>query len=215
MKLAPLYQDGKITIHRIKCGPYDNNAYLLVCPRTNESVVIDTPPDPIQLIEAASATKVKSILITHNHSDHIQGFSQVISAIHAPVGIGEPDAYALPRAPDFVLQDTTKIIAGTIALEAISTPGHTPGSTCFVANKHLFTGDTLFPGGPGKTGTPENLNKIIASIINKLFILNDDVEFYPGHGEGGYLKSEKGKYAVFKSNEHPTDLCGDVLWLKS
>ena len=128
--MAPHYQDSDITIHKLKCGPYDNNAYILVCPQTNESILIDTPADPGKLIEAARATDVKAILITHNHFDHIEGFTEVTSAIQAPVGIGESDGHALPRPANFFLKDGDEIKAGTVSLKAMSTPGHTPGSTC-------------------------------------------------------------------------------------
>ncbi len=81
--MAPHYQDSTITIHKVKCGPYDNNAYLLVCPQTNESILIDTPDDPVSLIAVAKGTDVKSLLLTHHHSDHIRGFSEVTSALGA------------------------------------------------------------------------------------------------------------------------------------
>ena len=213
--MVPHFQDSDIAVYKIKCGPYDNNAYVLVCPKTNESIIIDTPADPGELIQAAKTTTVKSILITHNHFDHIQGFPEVTSAIEASVGIGEPDAEALPQGADFFLRDGDEIEAGSLKLKAISTPGHTPGSTCLAVGKHLFTGDTLFPGGPGKTGSPGNLNQIIETITGKLFVLGDDVTFYPGHGDDGELRTAKEEYEFFKSREHPPDLCGDVLWLKS
>ena len=94
--MALQYQDDSITIHKIKCGPYDNNAYLLVCPETNQSILIDTPQDPGALIEAAKQTDVQAILITHNHGDHLAGFSEVTSAIGASVGIGDADAHRPP-----------------------------------------------------------------------------------------------------------------------
>ena len=146
--MALHYRDSSIRIHKIKCGPYDNNAYLLVCPKTQESVLIDTPAEPRKLIRTAGATKVKAILITHNHFDHLEGFDEVTSAIDAPVGIGEPDAQALPKAADFYLSDGDEVKAGTLTLKVLSTPGHTPGSTCVLVGNHLITGDTLFPGGP-------------------------------------------------------------------
>ena len=213
--MAVHYRDETITVHKLKCGPYDNNAYLLVCPKTNESIAIDTPADPGKLIDAARATNVKAILITHNHSDHLEGFGEVTSAIQAPVGIGEPDASALPRPADFFLKDGDEVKAGTVTLKAISTPGHTPGSTCLVVGNSLFTGDTLFPGGPGKTRTPQNLEQIIESISTKLFILSDGLTFYPGHGADGDIKAAKEEYGAYKSKDHPADLCGDVLWLSS
>ena len=82
--MAAQFQDDTITIHKIQCGPYGNNAYLLVCPETNRSIIIDTPPDPGALIAAAKETDVQAILITHNHWDHIEGLDEVTSAIGAP-----------------------------------------------------------------------------------------------------------------------------------
>ena len=213
--MAVHYQDESIAVHKLKCGPYDNNAYLLVCPKTNESIAIDTPADPGKLIDVAQSTNVKAILITHNHLDHLEGFGEVTSAIQAPVGIGEPDASALPRPADFFLKDGDEIKAGTVTLKAISTPGHTPGSTCLVVGNSLFTGDTLFPGGPGKTRTPQNFEQIIESINTKLFVLGGELTFYPGHGDDGVIKTAKEEYDVFKSKDHPAELSGDVLWLSS
>ena len=209
------FQDDTVAIHVIQCGPYGNNAYIVVCPDTNESIVIDAPPDPGALIQAARQTDVKVILITHNHWDHIEGLEEVASALGAPVAIGEDDADALQNAPQIRIADGDEISAGNVTLSAIHTPGHTPGSTCFTFGPHLFTGDTLFPNGPGRTGSPENLNQLIGSITSRLFTLEGIGEFFPGHGDLGDLTTEKGKYEVFASREHPDDLQGDVEWLKS
>ena len=103
--MTPHVTDGNLKIYKITCGPYDNNAYLLVCSRTGESIIIDTPADPEELIAIASTTNVKSILITHNHKDHLLGFDQVTGAFDVPVGIGAPDAHALPVSPGFMLED--------------------------------------------------------------------------------------------------------------
>ena len=209
------FQDDTVAIHMIQCGPYGNNAYIVVCPETNASVVIDAPPDPGALIQAAQQTDVKAILITHNHWDHIEGLKEVASALGAPVGIGQDDADQLDDAPQIRIADGDEISAGSVTLTAIHTPGHTPGSTCFTFGPHLFTGDTLFPNGPGRTGSPENLNQLIGSITGRLFTLEGIGEFFPGHGDVGDLTTEKGKYEVFASREHPDDLQGDVDWLNS
>ena len=211
--MAPHYQDDSIIIHKYECGSFGNNAYLVVCPQTNESIIIDTPGEPQVLIDAARNTDVKAIIITHNHWDHLVGFEDVTSAIDAPVGIGEADAHALPTPPARLLRDGDEITAGTVTLRAIGTPGHTPGSTCYTVGNVLFSGDTLFPGGPGKTGSPELFRQVVESITTKLFTLGDDLAVYPGHGGDGDMRSSKEEYAVFASKEHPADLSGDVLWL--
>ena len=208
------YADEEITIYKVKCAPYDNNAYILVCPKTNESIIIDTPADHCELIRSAKDSDVKAILITHNHSDHIQGLTQVTSTIPCPVGIGEADAGALPKPPGRFLKDGDIVTAGTIVLQVLSTPGHTPGSTCFVVGKHRCPGDTLFPGGPGRSGSPQDLALTIDSITKKLFVLSDVAIFHPGHGEDGDIKTAKEEYAVFESKDHPANLYGDVLWLR-
>ena len=213
--MSPHFQDDTITIHKIQCGSFGNNAYLVVCPETNRSIIIDTPPDPGALIQAAQQTDVQAILITHNHWDHIEGLEEVSIAIGAPVGIGVEDAGGLPTPPSILIYDGDEIIAGSITLSAIFTPGHTPGSTCFSFGPHLFTGDTLFPNGPGRSGSPEKLQQLIESITSRLFVMDQTEDFYPGHGDDGKLATERGKYEVFASKEHPADLEGDVDWLNS
>ena len=213
--MTPHFQDDDITIHKLECGPYGNNAYLVVCRRTNESILIDTPAEPDELIKLAKTTDVKAILITHNHMDHLLGFDDVTAAIQAPVGIGTDDADALSTPADILLNDGDVVSAGSVSLTAVFTPGHTPGSTCYYTGTHLFSGDTLFPGGPGKSSSPENFKQIIEGITAKLFTLGSDMNVYPGHGDDGNLRSSKDEYAIFASREHPDDLCGDVSWTES
>ena len=213
--MKPHYTDPRFTIHKITCGPYDNNAYIVICNRTNESLLIDTPAEPSVLVAIASTTQVKYIAITHNHMDHLLGFEEVTEAFQAKVAIGESDSGELPVAPDLFLEDGKEIRVGDLSVRAIHTPGHTKGSTCLLLNGHLFTGDTLFPGGPGKTKTPDNLKEIIESITSRLFILRDDVSFYPGHGDDGLLGTGRKEYEIYSSKTHPDDLFGDVEWLKS
>jgi len=213
--MTPHVTDGNLEIYKITCGPYDNNAYLAVCGRTRESILIDTPADPEELIAIASTTKVRTIVITHNHMDHLLGFDQVTGEFEVPVGIGSPDAHALSVKPDFLLVDGEDIEFGDMALTPISTPGHTDGSTCLRVGGHLFTGDTLFPGGPGKSRSPEALEELIASIELRLLTLSKDVDIYPGHGSDGKLSDSIEDYEVYKSKQHSADLCGDVEWLNS
>jgi glyoxylase-like metal-dependent hydrolase (beta-lactamase superfamily II) len=94
----------------------------------------------------------------------------------------------------------------------LHTPGHTPGSVCFLTGKFLIAGDTLFPGGPGHTRSPEDFRQILDSIIHKLLPLPDDTLIYPGHGEATILQKEKQAVLGFSARPHKRGLCGDVLW---
>ena len=211
----PLFSDGEVWVFKTTCGPFDNNAYVLVCPQTNESIIIDAPMGPGEALAEAEGTQVKVILITHNHQDHLAGLQEMTEATGAPVACHEDDASTLPVAPSSFVNDGDTITAGTIELKVMHTPGHTPGSVCYLVGKHLFSGDTLFPGGPGRSRTPENLQQIISNITEKLFALPDDTDVLPGHGAEGVLGASKAEYSVFAGKSHPADLCGDVLWLES
>jgi glyoxylase-like metal-dependent hydrolase (beta-lactamase superfamily II) len=121
------------SIDRFVSG-FSNNAFLITCARTGSSVIIDTPADPNELISAASETAVETILITHGHQDHVEGYEEVVATLPAPTGIGSGDRESLPASAQVTIDVTTdvSILIGDIALRALHTPGHTSGSTCFV-----------------------------------------------------------------------------------
>ncbi len=114
-----------------------------------------------------------------------------------------------------LLKDGDMITLGNLKIAVLHTPGHTPGSLCFKIIKYLIAGDTIFPGGPGKTWSPEDFKKIIASITGKILTLPDDTAIYPGHGDSTTVKKSKEEYAAFASRQHPDDLYGDILWLSA
>ncbi len=215
------YQDRDIVVYKTSCGPYDNNCYLLVCRRTGESAIVDTPEDPGAVIEQARETDVKAILITHNHMDHLAGFDAVFGAHDVPVHIGTADVETLDGkgvmewigGPDIGM-------VGELKIRAIHTPGHTPGSTCYAIdteqgeNTLLLSGDTLFPGGPGRTGSPELFNQEVQSITGRLFPLPDRTVVLPGHGADTTIGMAKYEYGIFASRGHAEDLHGNVTWLE-
>ena len=209
------YEDATTRIYKTSCGPYDNNAYLIVCAETSESLIIDAPMEPDEVLEEASGTELQKILITHNHQDHLYGLEQIVGATQAPVLVNAADSENLPISPNIFIEDGDIIEVGKLKLKAIHTPGHTPGSTWFSLGNLLFSGDTLFPGGPGRSKSPEALSEIIDSITTKLFLYPDEVEVLPGHVVTTTLGISKKDYAVFASNQHPADLSGDVTWLES
>jgi glyoxylase-like metal-dependent hydrolase (beta-lactamase superfamily II) len=176
---------------------------------------VDAPAAASEILKALKGTNPKYILITHNHMDHIGALSELKSKLKIPIGAHPLDIRGLPLRPEILLADGEKVSFGNIGLKVLHTPGHTPGSLCFLAGKHLISGDTIFPGGPGKTKSPTDLKLIIESITSKIFILSDDTAIYPGHGDSTILKKEKEEYATFCSRPHDLNLFGDVLWLSS
>ena len=213
-----IYQDENIqaTITQINMGPYSNNAYLINCNQTNEAIIIDTPAEPEKIIEEIGDTKIVAILITHGHQDHLLGFDEIVNAADCPVYCHRGDLELLPRSPDQQIQDNQKIPFGNQEITCLFTPGHTNGSTCYLLGNHLFSGDTLFPGGPGKSRDPEAFQLELQSIESKLFVLPPEVDVYPGHGDTNTTIEEAlEKFAIFSSKSHAPDLCGDIDWLKS
>ena len=208
----PLHYDAEVKITKINMGPYNNNGYIVICPDTNEGIIIDTPAEPEKLLGAIGDVQIKSILITHKHQDHLLGFDEITGAVQVPVGIGTDDADGLPRPPQIDLKDGMVIKFGNQEMTVLDTPGHTEGATCFLIGKHLFSGDTLFPGGPGKTRSPEAFQQMVDSITKKLLVLPDDTAVYPGHGDDTTIGKAREEYQGFASKPHSPDLFGEVTW---
>ncbi|MFH1383273.1 MAG: MBL fold metallo-hydrolase [Chloroflexota bacterium] len=213
--MVVVVKDNKLQIERLELGPYGTNAYIVTCQQTKDSVLIDTPAEAPTILEKLQGTYPKYILLTHNHMDHLGAFAELRSALKVPVAVHAADTGNLPSPPDVVLKDGDTVAFGSIKLDVIHAPGHTPGSLCFRAGKYLLSGDTIFPGGPGKTKGPAEFSQIIKSLTEKIFVLPDDTQLYPGHGADTVLKKEKEEFALFSSRPHDPGLCGDVLWLSA
>ena len=211
-----VYGDGNLTVMRFgPLGSFANNAYIIADEKSGEALVVDMPSGSQELIAAAKDLDVKGIILTHTHHDHWMDYDLVKGALNAPV-ICHPAEQIMPAEQiDQPLADGAELTAGAIRVRALFTPGHTPGSTCLLAGKFLFSGDALFPGGPGRTNSPADLQQSIQSITSVLFALPDETEVLPGHGDGTTIGAAKKEYAVFAAREHPADLCGDVNWEQS
>ena len=215
MKIGNVVQDSAVRITRLELAPFGTNAYILVCQATGGSILVDAPGEADNVLSQLAGTKPKYIVITHSHIDHIGALEEIRASLKIPVAIHPKDADRLQSRPDIELNDGDTIEAGKLKPKVLHTPGHTLGGLCLLAGKYLISGDTLFPGGPGKTGTPADFEQIIKSIKSKLFVLPDDTEVYPGHGESTVLGKEKSEFAIFASKPHDPSLCGDVLWLSA
>ena len=206
--------DGDLSI--VIAGPcgFGNNVYIVIDRQTNEAAFIDAPDEPNVSVEAAEAAAVRpsAILLTHGHFDHtasIEHFKALYGAqLHAHPGESGLENLAV----DAPANDGDTIAVGSLRFQVIAVPGHTPGSTTYVCGKHAFVGDTLFPGGPGRSGSNDLLRQEIASITNRLYALPDDTVIHPGHGAPTTIGASKAEYAVFAAKPFDTSLAGDVTW---
>ena len=177
------FEDARVRVDKLVVGPFENNVFIVRCKRSGDAVLLDAANEHELLLEVCRETGVRRVLTTHGHWDHIQAVEAVRDA-GIDVGIAEADAEMLP-AYDFVIADDEVYTVGDLRLRSIHTPGHTRGSTSFLLEDEplLFTGDTLFPGGPGNTSTPgASFEQILGSIDRRLFTLPADLLVLPGHG---------------------------------
>jgi len=190
------------------------NSYLVTCKQTGESALIDIPGKFQTVFDQIADVPLKYVLLTHNHKDYEPALDKLKSTKKAAIygKIEDFDKYLITL--DRELKSDDRIALGKLEIRAISTPGHTPGSMCFLLENSLFSGDTLLKGGPGYTATPNDFERIMTSLTQKIFVLPDDTAVYPGHGSTTILGEEKSQTTVFLARPH-TGLCGNVVWQSS
>jgi len=188
-----VWSDTRAEVHKVVVGPVANNVYVLRCRETGEAVLVDAANEHERLLELCTALEVRSVLETHGHWDHIQAVPQLRAAGYS-VHVTPADAGMLPSY-DELLDDEAVIAFGRLRLATILTPGHTPGSMCFKLKGAplLFSGDTLFPGGPGNSKLPGgDFATIIEAIDRRLFApLDADTVVFPGHGDATTIGAER------------------------
>lgn len=188
------WSDSRLEIHKVVVGPFENNVFVLRCKETGEAVLIDAANEHEQLLELCSALGVRRVIETHGHWDHIQAVPAIREAGYE-VGVTSLDAPMLKDVGyDVFIDDAEVLEVGRLRLHAIHNPGHTPGSVSFRVEGApiLFSGDTLFPGGPGATKFEGgNFETIIHSIDTKLFTLPPDTLVLPGHGADTTIGTER------------------------
>ena len=208
MKIA---EDKNLRIERLTLGEYETNTYLLTCRQTGESLIIDAPAVSDEILNLVKGTKPKYILLTHDHIDHIEGMGWLRDKLKIPLATHELNSYQLNKRPDILLKGGDIINLGKLKINVLFTSGHTPGGLCFNVGRYLFAGDTIFPGGPGHTETPEDFETILESITETIFKLPSETVILPGHGESTTIEKSKAEYAVFAAGNHE-GIYGDVTW---
>jgi len=187
-----------LTVTKVSVGEHDNNAFVLRCRDTGEQLLIDAPTDAARLLEVIGEGGLATIVTTHGHHDHWQALREVAERTGARSLAHPLDAAALPLAPTELVEEGDRIAVGTCSLEVIHLVGHTPGGIALLYRDpsgaaHLFSGDSLFPGGVGNTGNdPERFRSLMTDVERKVFAaLPDDTWVYPGHGNDTTLGAER------------------------
>ena len=194
----PAFRDDRAEVESVVVGPLATNVYVLRCRRTGEAVLVDAAGDADLLLEVSRSRGVRSVLQTHGHHDHVQAVPDFRAAGY-PVAVGAGDA-AMLAGYDEILEDGQVVDVGDLRVRTLATPGHTPGSLCFAVEGSplLLSGDTLFPGGPGKTGgDPDRFAAIIDGIATKLFTLAGETVVLPGHGPATTIGTERPHLAAW------------------
>ena len=187
------YEDEQVEIHKVVVGPLDNNVFVVRCRQSGEALLVDAANEHEQLLQLCRDLGVRKVVETHGHWDHIQAVPQLREAGYE-VAVRAEDAAMLPSY-DLLLDDDAVVEVGRLRLRTIHTPGHTPGSMCFLieGSPVLLSGDTLFPGGPGNTATElGDFPTIISSIEQRLFkTLSPETIVMPGHGLDTSIAAER------------------------
>jgi len=195
-----------LTITKVSVGPMDNNAYLLVTPSAR--LLVDAAAEPERLL-ALSGTGLATVVTTHRHGDHWQGLSAVAEATGAELVCGRPDVDAIATGAWVEhlvgVWDGDAVRVGEVTLEVVGLVGHTPGSIALAWTApdgvvHLFTGDSLFPGGPGRTSGPADFASLLDDLEQKVFDRFDDrTVVHPGHGDDTTLGAERPHLAEWRA----------------
>ncbi|MFJ3783536.1 MBL fold metallo-hydrolase [Streptomyces sp. NPDC090093] len=194
---ADVHELADLMISKVAVGPMDNNAYLLRCRATGEQLLIDAANEAGTLLTLIGDDGIGAVVTTHRHGDHWQALAEVVAATGARTYAGAYDAEGIPVATDVPVEDGDTIRVGRVELTARRLVGHTPGSIALVyddphGHPHVFTGDCLFPGGPGRTTQPDDFQSLMEGLETKLFAtLPDETWVYPGHGKDTTLGDER------------------------
>lgn len=186
-----------LTLTKLAVGGMDNNAYLLACRASGALCLVDAAAEAPRLLDLVGGRALARVVTTHRHRDHWGALADVVRATGARTAAGREDADGLPVTTDDLLDDGGEIAFGDVRLRVLHLVGHTPGSVALAYAEpggatHLLTGDSLFPGGPGRTDGPREFASLMTDLETKVFArLPDDTAVYPGHGRDTTLGAER------------------------
>jgi glyoxylase-like metal-dependent hydrolase (beta-lactamase superfamily II) len=203
---ADVRETPGLQITKVATPPLENNCYLLRCTATGDTVLVDAAGDAPRLLGLAGDGRLVGIVETHGHWDHVQALAEVQSASGAPVLVHPADAADLPVPADRMVQDGDRVAVGDCELSVIHLDGHTPGSIALLyegdpERPHLWSGDSLFPGGAGNTDKDaERFGRLMDDLERKVFgPLPDQTWVYPGHGKDTTLGAERASLAEWRA----------------
>jgi glyoxylase-like metal-dependent hydrolase (beta-lactamase superfamily II) len=213
---APIevFEDGDARIVKVgPMGPYGNNAYIVRDTSAHAGLLVDMPLEEGPLLAAITAEGgVQSIVATHWHLDHWATYDAVRAATGAPVLVGDAEVNIPEERIDGRLQDGAEVRVGSVRIEVLHTPGHTPGSISLRVGQAVITGDTLFNGGPGRTFGFGDLETIVAAIDARLLPLPPGTVVLPGHGVNTSIAEARAGRDAYRRHPKPPGFFGDVEW---
>lgn len=191
---------GVAMLRKASVGPMDNNAYLITCRTTGQQLLVDAAADPdrLEALVQEGSGRLDLVVTTHRHRDHTAALREIVERYSAATSAGAADAAELPVWPDHRLEHGDTVRIGEVELDVIGLRGHTPGSVALVltdaaGGQHLLTGDSLFPGGPGRTASPADFTSLMTDLSERVFdAYPDDTAVHPGHGDSTTLGAERG-----------------------
>lgn len=191
-------ETATVLIRKVCVGRLENNAYVVACAVTRKAVLVDAADEAERLLEELADVEPLAILTTHGHWDHVGAAADVSQSLGIPFRMHAADANMVTIPVDNPIA-SGRITVGDLTIEAIHTPGHTPGSMTFSVDGVLLTGDTLFPGGPGGTASDQSFGQIIESLETTIFSKPDETLVFPGHGLDTTIGAERPNLAAWRA----------------
>lgn len=203
-----------LSLDKLAVGSFKSNCYLLSA--QEQAILIDAGDEPDRILKWIGDRKVKLIVITHGHRDHVGALEKIRAALAVPVAIHPADAQAFELEADRALEHGDRVTLGEEVLEVSHIPGHTPGSIALRwvsgAADWAIVGDAIFPGGPGMTLSAEALAQSLESLAATVFTWPDEIQLYPGHGQPTTVGAERDDFEAFRAKPIPPDHSGDAAW---